>query len=78
MNEKNGSLPARFVTTLIVGLMTIQTTIMLAAIPWAMIIHGRLTSVEAKLEGFADFGRLKERVAVLEAQSKATSKEVRQ
>lgn len=58
--------------SLLISLMSIAVTILLAAIPWAYGIHGRLTTIETSLQPLAgDRERLhqvEQRLARLELQ----------
>ena len=38
--------------------MAVQTTIMLAAIPWAMNVHGRMIAIEVTIKGFVPAAKL--------------------
>lgn len=59
--------------TVLTGLVGVGVTVLLAGIPWAYMIHGRLTAIEAKIEGH---GLLAE--AVHELQTRVTVIEARQ
>jgi hypothetical protein len=50
--------------TLVCGLLGVQTTILIAAIPWAYSMHGRVTRIEASAATAANLG---ERVGSLES-----------
>ena len=50
--------------TLVCGLLGVQTTILIAAIPWAYSMHGRVTRIEAAAGLAAGLG---ERVSSLES-----------
>ena len=50
--------------TLVCGLLGVQTTILIAAIPWAYSMHGRVTRIEASTATAANLG---DRVSSLES-----------
>ena len=50
--------------TLVCGMLGVQTTILIAAIPWAYSMHGRVTRIEASAATAAD---LIDRVSSLES-----------
>jgi hypothetical protein len=50
--------------TLVCGLLGVQTTILIAAIPWAYSMHGRVTRIEASAATAANLG---DRVSSLES-----------
>jgi len=50
--------------TLVCGLLGVQTTILIAAIPWAYSMHGRVTRIEASAATAADLG---DRVSSMES-----------
>jgi len=51
------------VTELLIGLVGLQAMVLLAAIPWAYSVHGRIVAIESRLIAAIDLG---ERVTVLE------------
>jgi len=50
--------------TLVCGLLGVQTTILIAAVPWAYSMHGRVTRIEASAATAADLG---DRVSSMES-----------
>ena len=50
--------------TIVCGLLGVQTTILIAAIPWAYSMHGRVTRIEASAATAADLG---DRVSSMES-----------
>ena len=57
---------SEWAVTLVCGLLGVQTTILIAAIPWAYSMHGRVTRIEAAAGLAAGLG---ERVSSLESRS---------
>ena len=55
---------SEWAVTLVCGLLGVQTTILIAAIPWAYSMHGRVTRIEASAATAAD---LIDRVSSLES-----------
>ena len=54
---------SEWAVTLVCGLLGVQTTILIAAIPWAYSMHGRVTRIEASAATAAD---LIDRVSLLD------------
>ena len=54
---------SEWAVTLVCGMLGVQTTILIAAIPWAYSMHGRVTRIEASAATAAD---LIDRVSSLE------------
>ena len=57
---------SEWAVSLVCGLLGVQTTILIAAIPWAYSMHGRVTRIEAAAGLAAGLG---ERVSLLESPS---------
>ena len=55
---------SEWAVSLVCGLLGVQTTILIAAIPWAYSMHGRVTRIEASAATAAD---LIDRVSSLES-----------
>jgi thiamine pyrophosphate-dependent acetolactate synthase large subunit-like protein len=55
---------SEWAVTLVCGMLGVQTTILIAAIPWAYSMHGRVTRIEASAATAAD---LIDRVSSLES-----------
>ena len=55
---------SEWAVTLVCGMLGVQTTILIAAIPWAYSMHGRVTRIEASAAPAAD---LIDRVSSLES-----------
>ena len=55
---------SEWAVTLVCGMLGVQTTILIAAIPWAYSMHGRVTRIEAAAATAAD---LIDRVSSLES-----------
>ena len=55
---------SEWAVSLVCGLLGVQTTILIAAIPWAYSMHGRVTRIEASAATAAD---LIDRVSLLES-----------
>ena len=55
---------SEWAVTLVCGMLGVQTTILIAAIPWAYSMHGRVTRIEAAAGRAAGLG---ERVSSREA-----------
>ena len=55
---------SEWAVSLVCGLLGVQTTILIAAIPWAYSMHGRVTRIEAAVGLAAGLG---ERVSSLES-----------
>lgn len=76
---ESGDVIFRIVLTVIIGLMSIQTTILLAGIPWAYSVHGRLTGIEGVMETrsslISDLLQLRDRVLKLELEKATREKE---
>ena len=58
---------SEWAVSLVCGLLGVQTTILIAAIPWAYSMHRRVTRIEAAAGLAAGFG---ERVSSLESRSR--------
>lgn len=53
--ESNGP---RNMSRVMIGLISVQTAILLGGIPWAYVVQGRLTGVETALKGMTPAARL--------------------
>lgn len=65
---KNGSMLSR---TMVI-LLGIQTSILLAGIPWAFMVHGSVTAIRARLDAMpqqSEYTDLLQRVTVLETKA---------
>lgn len=58
--------------TIMVALFGVQTTILIAAVPWAMSVHGRLATIDQKLatgeQLMTTFGEHEKRIGGLESE----------